>query len=323
MKRNFFICGLILCTFFSLNAQWTGTNPIWTNSNVGIGTTSPTERLAVRGNISKETSVGIDNTFDNFIKYGHYSDLESGSATANRWHGIDATITAGAAADNKMKFRLYHGSYDNSAPIDVMTLTGAGNVGIGTTDPGDAVLKVYKSSLPILELQSSVSRLQIGMATCDWCFAPGAKSGDAVLRTLGEGTNNIILNIANDNNDGNSYIAFGDNANDLWMKINNNKTVRIDGIVYATELNVTTDVWSDNVFKSDYKLPSLEEVESFIKENQHLPDVPSENDVKSDGINVAQMDAVLLKKIEELTLYLIELKKENKDLKQQIENFTK
>jgi len=64
-------------------------------------------------------------------------------------------------------------------------------------------------------------------------------------------------------------------------------------------------------------------VESFIKENNHLPDVPSEAEVLEEGINLGQMDALLLKKIEELTLYVIELKKENEIIKTEISKLKK
>jgi hypothetical protein len=67
--------------------------------------------------------------------------------------------------------------------------------------------------------------------------------------------------------------------------------------------------WSDYVFDEDYDLMSLSEVESFIKENKHLPDVPSAEEVKKEGIDVAEMNATLLKKVEELTLHIIELEK--------------
>ncbi len=56
-------------------------------------------------------------------------------------------------------------------------------------------------------------------------------------------------------------------------------------------------------------------MEAFIKKNNHLPDVPSEKEVMNNGIDVANMDAILLQKIEEITLYLIEIKKENEELK--------
>ncbi|PKP44946.1 MAG: hypothetical protein CVT95_09970 [Bacteroidetes bacterium HGW-Bacteroidetes-12] len=61
----------------------------------------------------------------------------------------------------------------------------------------------------------------------------------------------------------------------------------------------------------------LNEVENFITENKHLPDVPSATEVKENGIDLAQMDAILLQKIEELTLYIIELKKEMNKLKEE------
>lgn len=67
--------------------------------------------------------------------------------------------------------------------------------------------------------------------------------------------------------------------------------------------------WSDFVFEDDYKLRTLAEVEEFINENKHLPGVPSADDMVDNGLNVAEMDAMLLQKIEELTLYVIELEK--------------
>lgn len=73
--------------------------------------------------------------------------------------------------------------------------------------------------------------------------------------------------------------------------------------------------WSDYVFTKDYKLKSLKDVESFISENKHLPDVPSANEVFSNGLDLAEMDATLLQKIEELTLYVIQQQKEIEVLK--------
>lgn len=67
--------------------------------------------------------------------------------------------------------------------------------------------------------------------------------------------------------------------------------------------------WADYVFDSKYKLRSLEEVEKYVTENKHLPDVPSSAQVKEEGIDVAQMDATLLRKVEELTLYVIDQNK--------------
>jgi hypothetical protein len=69
--------------------------------------------------------------------------------------------------------------------------------------------------------------------------------------------------------------------------------------------------WSDYVFANDYKLRSLNDVEKFVKTHKHLPGVPSAQEVVNQGVDIAKMDAKLLEKVEELTLYMIELKKES------------
>jgi hypothetical protein len=93
----------------------------------------------------------------------------------------------------------------------------------------------------------------------------------------------------------------------------------VQGKIGAHEINVTTNGWSDYVFHSDYKLRPLSEVQQYIKENHHLPEVPSEKEVLTNGQNLGEMNAILLKKIEELTLYVIELEKENDNLKTRVE----
>jgi len=77
--------------------------------------------------------------------------------------------------------------------------------------------------------------------------------------------------------------------------------------------------WSDFVFAKNYKLMPLTKVESFVKENKHLPEIPSAKEVAKEGIDVAQMDAKLLQKIEELTLYAIQQQKEIEQQKKEIE----
>jgi len=92
----------------------------------------------------------------------------------------------------------------------------------------------------------------------------------------------------------------------------------VNGKINCKEVEVTLTGWSDHVFKSGYTLKSLSEVETYINENKHLPDVPSEAEVLQKGNNLGQMDAILLQKIEELTLYVIQLKKENDQLKDKV-----
>jgi len=70
----------------------------------------------------------------------------------------------------------------------------------------------------------------------------------------------------------------------------------------------------DYVFESDYSLMSIEELQEFIRMNKHLPEIPSAKQVEQDGINLAEMNMLLLKKIEELTLYIFDLNERINDL---------
>lgn len=76
--------------------------------------------------------------------------------------------------------------------------------------------------------------------------------------------------------------------------------------------------WPDYVFAKDYSLPSLQELEVYINQHQHLPDMPSAETVKEKGVDLEVMNSSLLRKVEELTLYLIRLDKENKELKAEV-----
>ncbi len=98
----------------------------------------------------------------------------------------------------------------------------------------------------------------------------------------------------------------------------------VNGKIYATEIKVQAiGDWPDFVFKPAYNLRSLNDVDNFIKENGHLPEMPSATQVVSDGVNLGEMQAKLLQKVEELTLYMIELKKENDELKSKINQLKK
>jgi hypothetical protein len=82
---------------------------------------------------------------------------------------------------------------------------------------------------------------------------------------------------------------------------------------------VNSATWADYVFDPSYQLRSLKETERFVKENKHLPEIPSASEVQQDGIDMVTMDAALLKKIEELTLYIIDQDKRIEALEQQVQ----
>jgi len=98
--------------------------------------------------------------------------------------------------------------------------------------------------------------------------------------------------------------------------------MRVNGKIYCKEIEVKIDpaFWWDDVFAPSYKLRTFEELQAYIALNGHLPDVPSEAEVSENGLSLGEGYGTLLRKIEELTLYMLELKKENEELRKMIEN---
>ncbi|WP_233209695.1 hypothetical protein [Flavobacterium sp. 9] len=93
----------------------------------------------------------------------------------------------------------------------------------------------------------------------------------------------------------------------------------VEGSIGAREVKVQATGWADFVFKKEYNLPTLGEVEKHIAEKGHLENIPSEEEVLKSGINLGEMNAKLLQKIEEMTLYMITQNKQIIDLQQRLE----
>ncbi|NHA06101.1 hypothetical protein G7092_19990 [Mucilaginibacter sp. HC2] len=91
----------------------------------------------------------------------------------------------------------------------------------------------------------------------------------------------------------------------------------VNGTIHSKAVNIDLTGWNDYVFKKDYQLRPLSEVKTYIEQNQHLPEIPSEQEMIKKGLDVAEINKLLMKKVEELTLYLIEVKNEYDSLKQQ------
>jgi hypothetical protein len=101
----------------------------------------------------------------------------------------------------------------------------------------------------------------------------------------------------------------------------NSFQLAVDGKIGAGEINVTlTRPFPDYVFTGSYQRMSLDSLNKYIQSEHHLPNIPTAKEVKDNGIDLGEMNAKLLEKIEELTLYIIELKKENDQIKKEVAN---
>ena len=101
--------------------------------------------------------------------------------------------------------------------------------------------------------------------------------------------------------------------------VNRQYKLAVNGSIGAQDIIVTNTGWSDYVFRPNYRLRPLREVNEYIQANGHLPDIPSEAEVKEKGISLGEMQAKLLAKVEELTLHLIRQERESKELRERLE----
>jgi hypothetical protein len=103
-------------------------------------------------------------------------------------------------------------------------------------------------------------------------------------------------------------------------QVNNTYRLDVDGKVRVNEVVVNT-TGADFVFANNYRLRPLSEVEAFIKRHQHLPEIAPAAEMQKNGVGLSKLSTQLLQKVEELTLYTIQLKKENEALKQQMKKY--
>ncbi|WP_346320989.1 hypothetical protein [Chitinophaga sp. YIM B06452] len=175
--------------------------------------------------------------------------------------------------------------------------------------------------------QSAAARLDVagGPVWTDngWSKSIKLYHGNAIefagaTRSFGVGSsgNNLYFLHANTNGTGpaNYYMMVDGNTGNIGIghtALAPSYKLSVEGTIGARKVKVTQAAWSDFVFHDDYQLPSLMELETFVKKNKHLPGIPTEAEVVKDGVDVGEMNKLLLQKIEELTLYIIDLKKES------------
>ncbi|MEQ9308340.1 MAG: hypothetical protein RLN90_02735 [Balneolaceae bacterium] len=254
---------------------------------VGIGNTSPEMKLDVEGSITLrgETNPSSGSSIvAGWTTSGDFGRIRSRDWSGAQWKRLDFQASS-------YTFR-------------------EGNVGIGTTDPSVKLdISGSGTSTTITRISSGghanyrVSRgsnsydgghLFYTGTTLDWRLQESSSGSDLHFRDESLGTN---------------IMTFQDNTGNIGIGTNNPKSkLSVDGQIRATEVKVLADISvPDYVFEPDYELRTLKETKEYITENKHLPEIPSASEIGKNGIDLGDMNMRLLKKIEELTLYQIEL----------------
>jgi hypothetical protein len=307
---------------------------------VGIGTKSPATILHVVGVETLAGNLNFTNgtqsiQFANPVAGGNAMMYMLASGTAN----VNRMVLAHSTAYPDWGLQYNDG-------IDQFDFLGAGTsrmainlsngyVGIGTTSPSNR--------LHVVGGQTLEGNLNFTAGTQSIQFAnPGTSPQPMTLMFASGTTNTKRMVIAHstayptwglryaDSTDQFDFLAGGTSRMAINLG-NGNVGIGVESPVYrlevcgtirAKEVRVETG-WCDYVFEKNYKLRTIDELENYINENKHLPGIASASEVEKDGLKVAEMNKAMMEKIEELTLYVIQLSKDNKKLQDEINSLKK
>ena len=291
------------------------------NGLIGIGTTNPSTNLHIKGitdaGAGPQPDTGIVITSTVLRIEDKVINIPPSNERDVWWDMIVSGLNG--------KFYINKQVAGEANTTNIMTLTEDGKVGVGTTNPqrtfhvnGDILINGHEGSI-YFGNENYPEYLETG----EWAieFAPayqGNQSGLNFWKPSGshnlsgeDGYGNYYLFI---NDDGNVGIGTGTPESDYKLTV--------DGKIYCEKVKVVADVTApDYVFDKDYSLLPIDKLKPYIDKNKHLPDVPSAEEMKKNGLDLGDMTIILLKKIEENTLYIIEQNKEIEKLKKENQMF--
>jgi hypothetical protein len=267
-----------------------------TTDSVGIGTSSPAQKLSIlNGHISLSPQYGIGNNIgtdnENILYLNRSNTNTLSGSNGYPWSGSLSIESDGGITFVETDEDVIRGWMD----VNNNNFYWSGKVGIKTTDP-DMDLTV-------------AGHVNIG-ADANGMLKTRHVNGKSHTSTA---YGNLYLNYHT-----NYPVIIGNNTNksDLYVfgeigigTTTPTEKLEVNGTIRSKEVKVEAAPWPDYVFSSDYSLMSLQELQDYINTNGHLPEVPDADTVEEEGIALGEMNALLLKKIEELTLYQIELLK--------------
>lgn len=309
--------------------------------NVGIGTTAPVSLLDVEGgnvtlggNLNFTTGTqsiqfGVPGATPNSMMYMFPSGttntprmLVSHSPSFPDW-GLQYVDTSDqfnflGAGSSRLAINLSTGNIGigTAAPTAKLHVAGSetlgGNLTFTTGNQSIQFANPGTTPAPMMKMFASGTTNPARMVIAHSSSYPtwGLQYADTIdqFDFVGAGASRMAINLSNGN------VGIGVPAPVYRLEV--------CGTIRAKEVRVETG-WCDYVFEKDYKLKTLEELDQYLNANKHLPGIAPASEVEKDGLKVGEMNKAMMEKIEELTLYVIQLSKENKKLQDQINELKK
>jgi len=308
---------------FSESNDMTLPDNLYVNGNLGIGTTTPKEKLEVNGNIRGNEAHGALSIKTDFgyIMMGPVNSSWAHFITDMPKFIFNKPIYA--ATGEISSYQGINLSLQTYGQTRMTILNNNGNVGIGTITP-QAPLHV-KASIPAGSFRISPSADNAESSMGFFSDAAGISTSTAWVmgNSCWGNTGKFIIGnqtaggpIFSVQQDGNVGIGIG-KANAVYK-------LEVKGTIHANEVIVDMNVpFADYVFNSNYKLMPLDQVEQYVNTNNHLPEMPSAAEVSKNGVKMGELQNKLLQKVEELTLYMIDQQKTINEQSAKIEELEK
>ncbi len=293
------------------------TNSIPASGNVGIGTTSPTSKLQVNGSARIDSMLMVKDSLIVNKTATVKSDLKvMGKATIkNDLKVTGETTLVGTTVIKEGDLKIKTLGDSTLAEDGVLLINANGKVKNG----GDLKSLVYAETQSSAELPCATDINGTVLHTAPHWQASANPQRMFLLNTdcspdprLGVGVKPDAKFQVRLNKDSELTPLIIDKTVSTNPAVAPYKLMQLDhtGLLYAREIKVNLNSWADYVFEEAYPLMPLNELKQYIHQNKHLPNVPAAEEMLEKGLNVAQSSTMLMEKVEELTLYLIQVKEE-------------
>ncbi len=285
--------------------------------NVGIGTTSPGYKLDVRG----DARLQGNGLYGNGINGGALRiETNNFPGTQSQFLNIDGQQIQSMGSPNIIT---------GTTPKNLYINPFGGNVGIGIAGDAPYKLSIYQPTIDAASNNTFVAQLRgqnpilhfVDQYNTSRGYIKGVTNRTATPHfsregiEIGTGGGDIYFTAAGYL----SALMINGTNNNVGIGTNNPaEKLSVNGNIRSKEVVVEIINWPDYVFDNKYKLQTLEEIEQYIIKNKHLPGIASAAEIQTNGLKVGELQGKMMEKIEELTLYIIELKKEVQVLQSQI-----